>query len=417
MRLFIYCLTLIFCLFPYTQIVKLDSYTQPYALLLSIAAAMAAHPTLRHTFPKKDAIALISLAGMGIIGFLISCMPNPDPQEVKYLIIYISPFFFAVAGFAIATEHPKATDRIAMAAAATWIAVGVIQTFIAPGFASQFAGGSTEAAEIVVDSGRGTLGLAPEPTHFGFHMIVLAAAVVLAGGRNWLSIACLVTAILIARSSSAVLALSLGAVIYLTIFGKKARFLVLLVIPLYFLLGTLLENNALPENVRLVVLLKEFYHDPFYMITSDTSANARLGGIYVGAGQIISQMFAPAGLATNSWTSLIGPLLAENPWLIVLSEAGIPSGVLIVIFQLGFLGIIPLFYILGRMMTGLFSYYETFLVCAMVFVFFSQYMISTPGFGLIYGLILARKMAAERYRTKAPLPTRLTVSTNLALAR
>lgn len=405
MRLAIYCLALIFCLFPYTQIIEFDSYTQPYALLFSIVATGAAFPIVRRSFPLGDLVALTSLAAFGTIAFLISCMPGPSPQELKYLLIYISPFFFAVASFGIAMEYPKMADRIAIFAAAMWIIVGLIQTLVDPSFAAQFVGGFSEAAEIVVDSGRGTLGLAPEPTHFGFHMIILAAATILVGGRNWLSFACLATAVLIARSSSAALALALGALIYLIIFGGKARLLVLLVIPIYFVLGALIEANALSDKIRLAVLLKEFYNDPFYLLTSDASANSRLGGIYVGAKQIVDQFFLPAGMSEQTWLDIIGPAMARNPWLIMLSQAGVPSGILIIIFQLGFFALLPLGYILYRMLSKLPSYYETFLLCVVVFVFFSQYMISTPGFGMIYGMIVARKVLADKAKADRSIKT------------
>lgn len=416
MRLILYCLSLIFCMFPYTQIIDLNSYTQPYALIFSILAAAAAFKTLKENFPVTDAIALASLLFLGIFGFFISCMPRPDLQEVKYLLIYVSPIFFAFASFGIALEHPKVADRIITGAALAWMAVGLVQTIIDPTFASQFVGDFSDAAEVVVDSGRGTLGLAPEPTHFGFHMIILASALVLVGGRNWLSIACLVTALLIARSSSAILALTVGALLYLLLFGGKSRFLLLLIFPAYFLLGALLEFHILPDNIRVVALLNDFYQDPFYLLTSDTSANARLGGIYVGAKQIVDQIFFPAGMSSSAWLDLIGPIMAQNPWLLMLSDSGIPSGILIIIFQLGIFGIIPLAYILGRMLTRLRSHYETFLLCAVTVVFFSQYMISTPGFGMIYGMILARKLLAARMAKAHPQPARLAAQPRLALA-
>ncbi|HJS11087.1 hypothetical protein [Sphingopyxis sp.] len=409
MRLIIYSLALLFCLFPYTQILDLDSYTQPYAFLLSIIASGAAFARLRAYFPARDAIALIALAFTGLMGFLISSGTNPTFSELRYLLIYVSPVVFAFASFGIAIEYPRAADRIIVFATLTWMAVGIIQTVIDPSFASQFVGRFSAAAEVVVESGRGTLGLAPEPTHFGFHMIILAAALVLMGGRNWLSLACLVTALIIARSSSAALALGLGALIYLVIFGGRARWLLLLVVPFYFMIGLIVEAHMLPQNLRIVQLMTDFYQDPLYPVLSDASANQRLGGIYVGAKQIIVQGFMPAGMSEETWLDLIGPIMAANPWLIMLSEAGVPSGILIVGFQLGLFGLIPLIFILYRMLSGLRSHYETFLLCTMVFVFFSQYMISTPGFGVIYGMVIARRLYAARAAensNRAAIPTR-----------
>jgi len=390
MRLVLCVIALLFCLFPYTQIIELDTYTQPYALIFSVLAAGASYSLLVERFPRTDFTVLAGLAVMGIVLLLLTCMPNPTPQEFKYLLMFVSPLVFALAAFAMATINPVLTDRLIVFAALVWMAVGAIQAFIAPGFASQFVGGFGEAAEVVVDSGRGVLGLAPEPTHFGFHMIIVAAALALVGGRNMLSIACLLTTVVIARSSSAMLALALGGVIYLVFYTRYARLLLLAVVPAYALLGAILESGMLPNGVRVVVLLRELYDDPWYLFTSDASANARLGGIYVGAKEILANMFLPAGMAHETWNQSTGPILSRNSWLLMLSDAGIPSGILIVIYQAGIFGLVLLAAILRRMLKGLHSQYETFLMCVVVFVFFSQYMISTPGFGMVLGLVIAR---------------------------
>ena len=385
-------LGLIFCLFPYTQIFELETYTQPYALIFSAMAAVACYPFLLQRFPPRDAVILTFLAAVGVVGLLATCMPNPDAQEFKYLLSYVSPLVFALASFATVSLYPQAADRVICAAAGVWIFVGVVQTIVDPGFATQFVGTFGESAGDVVDSGRGTLGLAPEPTHFGFHMIILATALAMVGGRNVFSLLCLATAILVARSSSALLALILGSIIYVAFFTKRARFLLLLAFPAYFMIGMILDSNLLPEDMRLVYMMRDFYRDPLYALTSEGSANARLGGIWVGAKQIFDNLFLPHGMDHATWTGMIGPIMASNPWLLMLSETGIPSGILIIVFQMGFLGLIPMVMILRRMTSDLHSHYETLLISAIIFVFFSQYMISTPGFGLIYGILLARRV-------------------------
>lgn len=398
MKLAILCLALLFSLFPYTQIIELDSYTQPYALIFAGAASVAALPMLLRNFPRGDAVALLGLAAIGLVMFLLNCMPQPTSQEFKYLLIYVSPAMFAFSAYALIVDHPRLADRIVSGAALAWIGVGVVQVLIDPGFMTQLVGGFSEAADVVVDSGRGTLGLAPEPTHFGFHMVIMAALLALIGGRNWLSIACVVTAVLIARSSSALLALVLGGIIYMVVYTGKARLLLLAVFPAYVLLGAVLASGILPEDVRAVALAKDFYNDPFYLLTSDTSANMRLGGIYVGFKEIVGNAVLPFGMAHETWLDRISPIMSRNGWLLALSEAGVPSGILIVVFQAGVFGLVPLAWIVWRMLSRPRSHAEALLVSVMVFVFFSQYMISTPGFGLIYGAVLARRHWASRLK-------------------
>lgn len=404
MKLAIYALALVFCLFPYTQIVPLESYTQPYALIFSGVAAALAFPTVWRTMDRGALLALTLLALFGLAAFLLSALPRPDAQEVKYLLIYLSPVVFAMAAYGIVVEAPQLGDKVVLFAALAWVVVGAVQSLVSPSFMTQFVGEFSEASEVVVASGRGTLGLAPEPTHFGFHMVLLAAFAALVGGRNWLALACLATAVLMARSSSAILALSLGAVIYLVLYGGWMRLVLAALVPLYLALGLVVESGLLPQDVRAIALLTAFYDDPLYLITSDASANARLGGIYVGFKEILHNWLIPAGVNSDAWLARMGPIQVENPWLAFLSTSGIPSGILIVVYHLGVFGLLVLGYLLYRMLRNPRSHVEAFLLCSIVFVFFSQYMISTPGFGVLMGVILGREYLLRAGRPAFPTP-------------
>lgn len=396
MKKALYGVALLFCLFPYTQIIPQESYTQPYALIFATLAAIVAAPLVQRVMPRSDLLALAVLAAIGLIAFIITCLPSPSPQEGKYLLIYASPVVFAIASFAIVIEEPKLSDQIICFGAIAWIVVGTIQSVFAPAFLTELVGTYSDAAEVVVESGRGTLGFAPEPTHFGFHMVILSALLALVGGRNLLALACLATAVLVARSSSAVLALGLGALINLVIFGGWARLGLLALVPLYFILGLVVTSGVLPQDVRVLYLLQELYLDPWYFFTSDTSANMRLGGIFVGVQEIANNWLMPAGLSHERWQASMGPALSRNPWLLSISEAGIPSGILIVIYQLGVFGLALMGFVLVRMLRGLQSHLETLLLCSVTFIFASQYMISNPGFGLIYGVIIGRRVLQGR---------------------
>lgn len=282
-------------------------------------------------------------------------------------------------------------DRVIVGSTIAWIAVGSIQAIIDPNFMTGLVGNYGSDVEVVLESGRGVLSLAPEPTHFGFHMIILATLLALVGGRNALSLICLATAVFIARSSSAVLALGLAAIVYIVIYGRLARMLLIAVLPAYFLLGLILTSGLLSSDIRLVALLHNFYQDPFYGITTDASANMRLGGIYVGFQEIARSLLMPMGLASETWEMAIGPALARNPWLMFLSSAGVPSGILIVVYQLGFIGLLIMAYLIQLLAREGQSHYETFLLFSIPFVFLAQNMIATPGFGVIIGVLMARR--------------------------
>ena len=191
------------------------------------------------------------------------------------------------------------------------------------------------SVEKFFDAHAESLGLELHGERIGFSRPISEPAM----NRPGLALACVATAVLIARSSSAVLALSLGTIIYLAIFGRWGRWLLIAIVPLYFILGGILDSGLLPSDLRVVQLLKAFYEDPWYLITADTSANMRLGGIWVGLQESVERGFIPAGLDSAQWEAAVGPIMAKNPWLIALSPAGIASGLLIVVYQLGVLGL------------------------------------------------------------------------------
>ena len=176
------------------------------------------------------------------------------------------------------------------------------------------------------------------------------------------------------------MALALGGVLYIAIFGRWWRLLLVAAIPVYYLVGAIVQSNLLPGDVRIVMLLRQFYLDPWYSIVSDGSANARLGGIYAGLQEMWHNGLIPQGL---SWEPGLIKWGRYSPAIRGWSSSATavsPRVRLIVIYQLGALGLALMAYFHFRMLRGLKSHFEAFLVCAVVFVFLSQYMISTPGF-------------------------------------
>lgn len=401
MRVLILVVGLIFCYFPYTQILDIDTYTQPYALIVCTLGALISFPTLTYHFPKADAMALFALVFVGIFAFALTCLPSPMPQDFKSLLMYVSPAVFAFTAFAIYFERPELTERIIIGAACIWLFVGLAQTLISPTFATGFVGVWQDSAGVVADSGRGTLGLAPEPTHHGFHMMVLAATLAVVRGRNWYSIACIIAALVFARSSSSLLALGLGSALFFGLQTKKGIAMLLLAFPLYFGLGIMLDSKVLPDSSRIVDLLQTAYESPTALLMSDYSVNVRVGGVAAGFMEILDNYFIPSGLSAQVWTSQVSAVLSKYPWLFNISDSGIPSGFLIIVYQLGFVGIILLYVPISRFIRREGPAFENWLLACVVFVFLGQYLLSTPGFGALYGLILAKRIGALTLRRAA----------------
>src|SRR5262249_27394612 len=107
--------------------------------------------------------------------------------------------------------QPRLSRRIIEFSVLAWCFVAAVQTFVNPAFMTSLIGSWSEVAEGVVETGRGVLGLAPEPTHHAFHMIIVGASLMILRRSNGLASLCVADAMLLARSASALLSLVLGA--------------------------------------------------------------------------------------------------------------------------------------------------------------------------------------------------------------
>lgn len=414
MRAFFLVLGIFFCCFPYTQIIEFESYTQPYAILFcGIAAAI--HPDrLAQEFPRAHLGSLAGLAISGIGFWLVAAQAyGVGPQELKSLLMYLGPLAFAATGFLGYRDHPELLAKLLAGAAAIWILVGLVQTIIDVNFATFLIGSFQETASASEDSGRGALGLAPEPTHYGFHLLILAAGLAVLGKYRWLSLLCVVAAFLLARSSSALLAVLVGTLLYIICHRRILLIPMIFAVPFLIGLKYLADSGGIPDSSRILALLSEFLRDPYEFFYSDYSVNARIGGMLAGIDTVFADYFVPHGMANQDWLTEIPSLMSRYPWLLGISESGIPSGFVIMVYQLGALALLLLYLPVKSFLARSDSWIHNWLLCVMLIVFMGQYLLSTPGFGLIYGFILAKASAhklvpvgffRERKRVIADLP-------------
>jgi hypothetical protein len=385
-------------MFPYTQIVPLESYVQPYAVTLSLAASVICLPSTLKYAPAWDNLAMISFAVAGMVLFFISCLPQPNGQDVKSLLMYVSPLFFYCVGFTFYRTNRLLFRNLVTCSAMIWLVVGLIQTFVNPTFASHLVGAWSEASAVVVESGRGVLSLAPEPTHHGFHMLLLAALLYLLKGRTIYVVGCILASILLARSSSAVLALLLG---FIVLFAIKPIRMFPIFCTLALVFGAVLMvvlNNLDQSQIRVLQLSRAVFDNPTALLTIDNSINNRIGGLVAGLGIVWNDYFLPAGLSNNDWLRRIPAILGTYPWLFDLSLAGIPSGIVIIFYQMGFLGVVFVMYFIYRIVSAARSTWGSYMLLVVVIVFLGQLLISNPIFGLLYGCVVAslRKNTVEK---------------------
>ena len=394
MRTFFLILGIFFCCFPYTQIIEFESYTQPYAILFCGIAAVLHPGRLAQEFPKAHLGSLAGLAITGIGFWLVAAQAyGVGPQELKSLLMYVGPIAFAATGFVAFRDYPDLLAKLFAVVVVIWILVGIIQVVIDPSFATFLIGSFQDTASASEDSGRGVLGLAPEPTHYGFHLLILAAGLAVLGKYRWLSLLCVVAALLLARSSSALLAVLVGSFLYIICHRRILLIPMIFAIPFLIGLKYLADAGGIPDSSRILVLLSAFLRDPSEFFYSDYSVNARIGGMLAGVDTVFMDYFVPHGLANQDWLTEISPLLSRYPWLLGISESGIPSGFVITVYQLGALAVLLLYLPVKSFLVRSDSWLHNWLLCIMLVVFMGQYLLSTPGFGLIYGFILAKASA------------------------
>ena len=391
----------LFIAFPYIQIIPSGSYTQPTALLLA-GLLFFFHVRLLQRIPFSDRLALLGLAIIGVTTFLLTCFPYANEQEYKHLLNYLSPLVITVASLRYLIRHPEHGRRILQIAIFIWSGVAIIQKFINPTFATGLVGQWGEHSADILESGRGVISLAPEPTHHAFHILILAACLIqLDRSRisRMLILICIADAIILAASSSAVLALSMASLV-LFIFYQLRWFLVgAVVFALSWLLGVSIDS-ILPDGSRIFMLISAVLAEPSALLSVDYSLNTRLGGMLASLIATGSNAFLPHGIAISSWEASREILLNDLPWLMDLSMNGAPSGLGILFFQIGALALPFFLQVFHRILNMRVGSIERTVLLAIPLIFLGQYYISAPSFSLLYACALFRLYIAKREKLR-----------------
>lgn len=379
-------LFLLTALFPYTQLLPIETYTQPYAFFSGFLLFLLIGWKQLIRLPIIDSLALIIFAVTGIIFYIFNCLSEFSQQDIKYLLNYISPLIFATGFYYILSKHPIFARKTIEYSALTWLIVGLIQLTIDTTFATFLVGDWQDAAQVVVDSGRGVLGLAPEPTHFGFHLVLTASLLILTGGHKYLIMISLLGSLLLAQSSSVLLSFIIGIILIGIL--KPKNFIKIIFIILYFILIAITINTLNATDIRILQLLSIFIENPTQALMLDGSVNSRLGGLIAAASTIINQGFFPNGLSHAEWLKNLPQIEAQFPWLNQLSNSGWPSGYLLVIYQTGLVGLLFITIILHKYNQLSFKLFHSIVISSGLSIFLFQYNISTPIFGIIYGAMI-----------------------------
>ena len=379
--------------FPYIQFTPSSSYTQPQAYVLGILLFPFC---LRSLFRlrKTDSISIISLTFIGLVLFVITCFPYNNPQEYKYFLVYLSPLLFIPVFLTTIQTAPIQTIKVLQVSIALWLLVSTVQVFIEPNFATSLLGPWSNSTANIISSGRGVLGLAPEPTHNGFHTLLLGAALSLIDNSRlsrFLTFGCIGSAVFLAASGSALLVLVLGTLFWMLRCKPLLGITAVVVGVILVKLSPLILLEQLNTDSRIGILLRLFFENPADFLTVDYSVNVRLGGFWITLRESFLFGLFPHGLSQDAWLKTREGILETNDWLLGLSLAGPPSGIGLLMFQCGFLAVPFLTIFIRRLYTNLpTTITGQVITISVLFIFFSQFYLSSPMFSMIYAFILRK---------------------------
>jgi hypothetical protein len=377
--------------FPYTRILPINSITQPYALAVSILFFLFYFSSIpRLAFRLASPLAV--LLGLASFFIVLSLYSGLDFGSLKWYASYLSAYFVFISAFYLLIIDNKNFKIALIVSFIVWFFVGAVQKLFIPTFLTFLTSERhDEAAAALVGSGRGVFGLAHEPTHHAFHLLLIGATLMQFKFKfqPYFLMACIFSILFFSMSSSALLCIFLGLVVYILRSDMFRFFLISLSTIMVFYLLLLF----FPEDSRIADLLSLILASPTSLFSIDYSVNMRLGGLVAGIISVLDNFFLPTGLNHSKWISDINLYYDIFPWLFEISEEGWPSGYVLIIYQLGFLAF-PLILFIYRVMVAIDSsrFSSAFLAYSGVSIFLFQFYISSPMFGILFASLFYKQL-------------------------
>jgi hypothetical protein len=333
-----------------------------------------------------DFIFLSTFAVTGFAFFLIAAVNEINFRTIAYLLNYISPLIIVSATiFALCILG----DRVRLIIGASimlWVLIGIIQLIFGPDIFVSIVLPDPQIANDIWSSGRGVVSLAPEPTHFGFQLLLLCTALVLLRGNSLLVILAVFAVVLLSRSTTAILAIALGGILWLG--SKPTRWPFLMLFGIVGIIAIQFVNMLQPSS-RPIVLLQEFASLGPKALLNDFSATMRFAGIVAPIHAAISGGLVPLGLEHTNWLKLKETIVYSTEWVVDLSNIGPASGFGVVIVQLGFLSLPFISYFGWKLLSRKSNGVQTLFCSIATIIFLGQLYLATPTFSFVMACTIA----------------------------
>jgi len=374
--------------FPYTKLISIDVITQPYAIIIVSLGLVGRFLNNKRVKLDSIGVQLVIFAVLGCVAYGFSFFINPDFGSIKWFVAYVSPAVFYIAFKEWIKYNKTVVFRAVVFSIATWFAVGLIQKTISPTFLTGLVGERhSEASENLAGTGRGVFGLAHEPTHHGFHVILMVTVAVLIEYNIYLLLIGIVSSLFFAMSSSVALCfiISLGISVFRWRLSDRLSLVFFLVVcfPLLYIL--------LPEESRMREIMYKLLDSPMDLVLDDYSANMRIGGLLGGIMSSLDNFLLPAGISHRLWLIDIDHYYSRFPWIVEISAEGWPSGYIIIVYQLGVFSLLLLSVVKKSYESSfLFKNSVRLFAFTSLNIFIFQFYLTAPYFGILLAAISVR---------------------------
>lgn len=272
---FLITLLILSSFFPFIQIIPLGTDSQPYALMVSMII-------LPFYFTSKINLSLFLLLIIAVFSVGMLFFSEFDFGSIRSLVNYVSLFVISYVTYKCMNFTGGLNYNIFKRTVYTWFIIGTIQTFVYSNFLSFLL--PRGSSEDTIESGRGVVCLAPEPTFYGIICILF----ILLGYLNFkenkgikkLYTLLIIQIFIYARSSLVILMILACLMLYafISFMAKKKNKLKIFLIVSFFLFVFITIINNYSEQIsgiRIGRILTLMFENPDKLVLIDDSINER----------------------------------------------------------------------------------------------------------------------------------------------
>jgi hypothetical protein len=390
-RNIIYWLFLFFCFFPFLNLLRLPTDSQPNALILASIIILMNHKLIIEHFPGKLLIFLF-LALISIFPIIYSKLGF---DTIISLISYLSLIIVPLAVLISLIKLGGLSYQFFLIVVLTWFLVAVVQRFLYPDFLSFLLTRNVGNGFM----GRGVNSLAPEPTYYGSIIVLLAITYYINFPNHpnkLLVISSLLIQLFILSISSTIFAVLFFSFFVYTMIkffkfqiGFKPLITFLLILLIFFIVYQVFYETI--SETRIYKIINIVISNPD-IILLDESINERVNHAFFPLVSIFENYGLPMGY--GNFQDYIIQKTSDPKYQLFFEKINfvhykkIMSGYGAVFFELGIFGIIIPIYLYKIFKKNLNKSIFLFIFIALNFLLFTSISLNNPLILFVFGNIL-----------------------------